>query len=93
MEIDVSKRHWHIKVDDQEEGPIPEDDFQNRLRAGEIPLTAVIKSNFMDDWKPLLSIVASDQTFRRPSTMPPSAPAMPKEKDADDDADDGGDDN
>lgn len=84
MEIDISKRQWHIKVDDQEEGPIPEDDFQVRLRAGNIPLNALIKSNFMGDWKPLLSIVASDETFRRPSTMPPSPPVIPKMEESDD---------
>jgi len=73
--MDVSTREWWIKVKEKEEGPITENAFQDRLRAGKIPLSALIKSNYMEDWAPLLTVVANDQTFRRPSTMPASHPA------------------
>ncbi len=69
--MDVSKRTWMVKVDDREEGPIPEETFQQRLRAGEFSLRALIKSSFTDKWEPLLMVVASDESFRRPSTIPP----------------------
>ncbi len=72
--MDISTRQWWIKSKAGEEGPISEDAFQDRLRAGKIPLSAVIKSSYMEDWEPLLSVVASDKTFRRPSTMPAPAP-------------------
>jgi hypothetical protein len=78
--MDVSTRKWWIKIGDLEEGPIDEDVFQKRLRAGEFPLSSFTKSNYMDDWKTLLSIVATDETFRRTSTTPP-----PKPKPASDD--------
>jgi hypothetical protein len=72
--MDVSTRKWWIKIGDTEQGPIDEELFQQRLRAGEFPLSSMIKSNYMDNWKPLLSIVATDETFRRPSTAPPPEP-------------------
>ena len=77
--MDMSKRQWWIRYSDgKEEGPLSEDVFQKRLRAGEIPLGAEIKSNLMDDWSSLLSIVASDETFRRQSTIPPTIPKNPE---------------
>ena len=69
--MDVQNRKWWIKNGDVEEGPIDEDDFQSRLRSGEIPLGVMIKSNEMDTWEGLLKIVATDDTFKRPSRMPP----------------------
>ena len=68
--MDVTTREWQIRIGDIEEGPINEIDFQNRLRAGEIPLKAEAKSNMMDHWKPLLEIISSDASFRRPSSVP-----------------------
>ena len=71
--MDVENREWWIKFEGMDEGPIGEDDFQSRLRAGELPLKALIKSNFMESFEPLLTVVTTDQTFRRPSKLPPSA--------------------
>ncbi|MCP4679456.1 MAG: hypothetical protein GY854_28995 [Deltaproteobacteria bacterium] len=77
--MDISKRKWWIRYDDgREEGPFGEDDFQERLRAGEFPLGAEIKSDLMDSWESLLSIVASDESFQRPSSLPSSMPKGPK---------------
>ncbi len=77
--MDMSKREWWIRYSDgKEEGPLSEDSFQDRLRAGEIPLGAEIKSSLMDDWESLLSVVASDETFQRQSTLPPSIPKAPQ---------------
>lgn len=45
--------------------------FQERLRAGKIPLMAEVKSNYMENWEPLLTYISNDETFRRPSTLPP----------------------
>ena len=73
--MDVSKRKWWIKLGDDEEGPMTEGAFQERLRAGRIPLKSLIKSNFMDGWEPLLSYISADETFRRPSTLPPPEPS------------------
>lgn len=75
--MDVTKRQWWIKYGDKEEGPLGEEEFQQRLRAGEFPLGSEIKSNFMSKWESLLKIVSSDETFRRPSTMPPPEPFDP----------------
>ncbi len=75
LSMDTSTREWWIKVKEKEEGPLTEDAFQDRLRAGKIPLSAMIKSSYMEKWEPLLSVVANDQTFRRPSTMPATHPA------------------
>ncbi|MCP4602553.1 MAG: DUF4339 domain-containing protein [Proteobacteria bacterium] len=72
--MDVSERKWWIRHGDNEEGPLEEEVFQNRLRAGEFPLSSEIKSSLMNDWAPLLSVISSDTTFRRQSTMPPSIP-------------------
>ena len=72
--MDISKREWWVRSAGGEEGPIPEETFQDRLRAGDIPLQSEIKSNYMDDWKPLLEIVSSDETFHRRSTPPPPVP-------------------
>lgn len=72
--MDVSNRKWWIRTAEGEEGPVCEDPFQDRLRAGLIPLNSMVKSNFMDAWQPLLAIVSTDETFRRPSTIPPVPP-------------------
>jgi hypothetical protein len=72
--MDITNRKWWIRTADNEEGPIDEDSFQDRLRAGLIPLNSKIKSNMMDGWQPLLAIVSTDETFRRPSTIPPMPP-------------------
>ena len=69
--MDISKREWWIKIEDKEEGPLIEEAFQEKLRAGKIPLMALVKSNQMNDWEPLLTYISSDESFRRPSTMPP----------------------
>lgn len=71
--MDVSNRKWWIKLGEKVEGPIEEEAFQTRLRAGQIPLQSHIKSNFMDDWEPLLEYISADETFRRPSNLPPSS--------------------
>lgn len=76
--MDVSKRQWWIRVDGVEEGPVTEDDFQGKLRSGEVPLWAEIKSNFMESWSPLLTYIANDETFRRPSSLPPPPPKSQK---------------
>jgi hypothetical protein len=72
--VDVANRKWWIRTGDVEQGPVDEDCFQEKLRAGEIPLKSVIKSNYMKDWEPLLMYISTDETFRRPSTMPPPEP-------------------
>lgn len=77
--MDVSKRQWWLRLGDEQLGPLSEDDFQERLRNGEFALEAEVKSSMMDGWKPLLAIVAEDESFRRPSTMPPPMPKPNKE--------------
>jgi hypothetical protein len=72
--MDVANRKWWIKTVGGEEGPLDEETFQERLRAGKIPLNAVIKSDSMDRWEPLLKYIADDESFRRPSTLPPPEP-------------------
>jgi len=73
--MDVSTRKWWIRQPDgAETGPLGEDDFQHQLRQGKFPLGSVLKSDRMADWKPLLEVVATDETFARPSTMPPPTP-------------------
>jgi len=73
--MDVCNREWLVRSPDgAESGPFPEDEFQERLRKGEFALGSLLKSDRMDDWKPLLEVVATDETFVRPSTMPPPAP-------------------
>ncbi len=67
---DVSRRQWWIRVGDNTEGPLDEAAFQEKLRAGKIPLGAAIKSNMMESWEPLLAYISSDETFRRPSQIP-----------------------
>jgi hypothetical protein len=76
--MDISKREWWLRLNDVEEGPIGEEQFQERLRAGKIPLNAFIKSNYMSDWEPLLRYISNDDSFRRPSSMPPPAPLVKK---------------
>jgi hypothetical protein len=75
--MDIACRKWWIRVGDREEGPIEEEAFQERLRAGKVSLSAVIRSNQMDDWQPLLTYISSDKTFRRPSRMPADVNAPP----------------
>lgn len=58
----------------EKEGPLSEEAFQDKLRAGKIPLSSMLKSNVMDDWRALLEVVSTDETFLRPSTMPPPPP-------------------
>ncbi|MBN2715360.1 MAG: hypothetical protein JXX14_05865 [Deltaproteobacteria bacterium] len=53
------------------QGPFQENVFQEKLRAGEIPFYYFLKSDQMEDWRPLLDVVSNDETFRRASTMPP----------------------
>ncbi len=60
--------------DGNQDGPLSEDEFQDRLRAGKLPLSASVKSNGMQEWKPLLEVVSTDETFLRPSSMPPPPP-------------------
>ena len=73
--MDTSKRTWVIKTPEGgEEGPFSEDEFQDRLRAGDIPLHYQIKSNFMAGYQPLLLVISTDSTFRRESSMPPPPP-------------------
>ena len=73
--MDIAERTWWVlSTEGAEEGPIPEEEFQERLRAGKIPLGAKIKSNFMSDWEDLLKVITADESFRRPSTMPPPEP-------------------
>ena len=55
-----------------------EEEFQEKLRAGNISLKAVVKSNFMNTWEPLLKYISCDETFRRPSTVPPPQPPKPE---------------
>jgi hypothetical protein len=72
--MDVSNRQWWIRIGDAEEGPVDEETFQVRLRAGEVSLKAMVKSNYMENWEPLLKYISTDETFRRPSTMPKTDP-------------------
>jgi hypothetical protein len=72
--MDTANRKWWIRVNGTEQGPIDEDDFQQKLRAGEISLKAAVKSNYMVDFEPLLRYISADETFRRPSTVPPPDP-------------------
>jgi hypothetical protein len=74
--MNFENRKWWIKTGEGEEGPFIEDVFQERLRSGEIPLGAVIKSDSMDNWQPLLKYIADDESFRRPSTIPPPSPKV-----------------
>lgn len=69
--MDVSTRKWWIRIGNEETGPFDEDLFQDKLRAGEISLRSEVKSNFMSNWEPLLSVVSKDETFRRRSSVPP----------------------
>ncbi len=71
--MDVSRRKWWIKNGNEEQGPIDEETFQARLRAGEFSLKVLVKSDAMEDWEPLLSVVTTDATFLRPSKLPPPA--------------------
>jgi hypothetical protein len=73
--MDVSDRTWRVRLKDGEElGPLVEEEFQRRLRAGEFPLGSLIRSDRMGEWKPLLDVVVGDETFRRESTAPPPEP-------------------
>jgi hypothetical protein len=73
--MDIEKRTWMIRSNNGEtQGPFNEDEFQEKLRAGEIPFYYHLKSNHMNEWKPLLDVVSTDETFRRPSTLPPTDP-------------------
>ena len=58
----------------KKEGPLSEEEFQNKLRAGDVPLTSLVKSNRMKKWTPLIEVITHDETFLRPSSMPPSPP-------------------
>ena len=73
--MDIEQRTWLVRTaDGVEQGPFSEDEFQDRLRAGDIPLFYQIKSNQMNDWKPILDVITSDESFHRTSTMPPPLP-------------------
>ena len=73
--MDVSDRTWMINLNGgKKEGPLSEEAFQDKLRAGDIPLTSMVKSNRMKKWKPLIEVISTDETFLRPSSMPPSPP-------------------
>ena len=73
--MDVSDRTWMIKpTGGKKEGPLSEEEFQNKLRAGDVPLTSQVKSNRMKKWTPLIEVITHDETFLRPSSMPPSPP-------------------
>ena len=74
--MDVSDRTWRIKpTGGKKEGPLTEEEFQNKLRAGDVPLTSMVKSNKMKKWKPLIEVITCDETFLRPSSMPPPPPS------------------
>ena len=75
--MDIANREWWIRVGDAEEGPVDEETFQSRLRAGDVSLKAMVKSNLMKDWEPLLTCVSNDETFRRPSSVPTSPDESP----------------
>lgn len=73
--MDVSDRTWMIKpTGGKKQGPFTEEEFQGKLRAGDIPLTSKIKSNRMKKWMPLIDVITNDETFLRPSSMPPPPP-------------------
>jgi hypothetical protein len=70
--METSERKWWTRTpEDGEQGPIEEEDFQERLRSGKVPLHAELKSNLMDDWQPLLDVISNDESFHRRSTPPP----------------------
>jgi hypothetical protein len=74
--MDVSSRTWRIRMPDGTEvGPLGEEEFQDRLRRGEFPLGSQLRSDRMEAWKPLLEVVSTDESFARPSTIPPPVPA------------------
>jgi hypothetical protein len=70
--MSLENRQWWVRVRGVEEGPIPEDVFQDRLRAGEFPLGAEIKSSEMAKWEPLIEVISRDESFHRRSTAPPA---------------------
>ncbi len=73
--MDVSDRTWMIKpTGGKKEGPFSEEAFQDKLRAGDIPLSSQVQSNKMKKWKSLIEVISTDETFLRPSSMPPSPP-------------------
>jgi hypothetical protein len=74
--MDISKRTWQIKTDEEEIlGPFGEEEFQKKLRDGDIPVYYHIKSNYMNSFEPLLSVISKDTTFKRKSTLPPPPPS------------------
>lgn len=71
--MNIENRTWMVRSNKGELlGPFPENEFQEKLRAGEIPYYYSLKSNQMTDWQPLLEVVSTDETFRRASTIPPA---------------------
>jgi len=59
-------------------GPLGEEEFQEKLRAGEIPFFYDIRSSAMTDWKPLVKVISEDNSFHRASTTPPPPPPEDK---------------
>ena len=43
---------WHYMEDDQQMGPISEDELQQRIESGEITAATLIKNETMEDWIP-----------------------------------------
>lgn len=73
--MNTEYRTWMVISNTGEtQGPFSEQQFQNKLRAGDFPFFYKIKSNEMTQWRPILDVVSEDQSFRRPSTTPPPEP-------------------
>jgi hypothetical protein len=68
---DISQRKWWVQLPHGEIGPIEEEEFQTRLRAGEFALNLLVRSNFDQEQKRLVDVVTQDPTFRRTSMPPP----------------------
>lgn len=71
---DISQRQWWVRLPEGEIGPLPEEEFQTRLRAGEFALHLEVRCQPTDPWKRLVEIVTQDPSFRRTSVPPPAAP-------------------
>lgn len=74
---DISQRKWWVHLPSGEIGPLDEEEFQTRLRAGEFALNLLVRSDFDNEQKPLVEVITQDPTFRRTSMPPP-----PQEEDS-----------
>jgi hypothetical protein len=68
---DVSQRKWWVRLPEGEIGPLSEDEFQARLRAGEFALHLEVRCEEQGTWRRLVEVVTHDPTFRRTSVPPP----------------------